>query len=436
MRKLQREAAQVLSVWDRATAAILALGMVAVAVVYRTSNLDPFREPKETVLRLTAILAVVGAVFFATARGRKFSDLWSNISHRDLVLCGAVIAWTIVTTLTSTNHLLSISSIVTVLTSVALYLTGRRLVPSFSLRALDVCLIPAILNATVIILQEAHVWNPFSFALKGLGHEEATAFVGHPNEVGTYFLAPAVAATVGVIVVRGKRRLVYILIAVLLVSGIVASATRTALIAFAVSLLALALHRPWKQSLMIGAALVVVVASIFAGSKMMRHRFGSLVDAARARRYDKLTSERLVPFLTAIDMFRKHPVVGVGPGCFRYHYMDERLEVINTLPENLTRSWPQNFGETHNDHLQVAAETGLPGYLLFVAALVLLAAPALRKRNDGARIQAAYARALALPLATAFAVVTLAQFPLQIASARLMFLSFAALVRGWSSGDV
>jgi O-antigen ligase len=437
MRKRQRQpAAQTLSGYDRATAAILALGCVIVPLVFKSSTLDPFREPKEIAFRLTAILTLVAAVFFATARGRRFSELWSNIPKRELIVCGAVLGWTIVTTITSTNRLLSVSSIVTVAATVSLYLTARRLVPSFPMRALDICLLPAIVNAIVIILQEAHIWNPFTFPGRVGGHEQSTAFTGHPNDAGVYLLGATVAAVVAVTVARGTWRVLYALVAMLLLTGILASATRTAMIAFAISMFAFALYRPWKQSLVIFGTILIIAATAFATSALLRRQFQVLIDAARQQRYDRLTSERLMPFLTAISMFRKHPLMGVGPGCFRYHYMDERLALTSELPPNLTRSFPQNFGETHNDHLQIAAETGLPGYLLFIAALVIVALPAFRKLEPHAPVKTAYARSLAIPLVVAFAVVALAQFPLQIAATRMMFLSFAVLATGWSPPDV
>ena len=70
--------------------------------------------------------------------------------------------------------------------------------------------------------------------------------------------------------------------------------------------------------------------------------------------------QRLLPFLTAADMTRDHPLLGVGPGCFKYHYMAYRVAQRDRHPGAWTEGYPMNWGEAHNDHLQVAAETGLP----------------------------------------------------------------------------
>jgi O-antigen ligase len=144
-----------------------------------------------------------------------------------------------------------------------------------------------------------------------------------------------------------------------------------------------------------------------------------------------------VPFLSAIEMVRARPLTGVGPGTFKYHFMLTRLALEKRYPPTWTKGWPMNFGETHNDHLQVAAETGLPGYALFIAAVALLAIPA-RRRGDGNEPRTAeqtVARAIRTPLAATFFVIAIAQFPLQIAAPRLMFLTLGALAISWDRGD-
>lgn len=437
MRKLQRQpAAQPFSVYDRVTTAILALGAVLVPVVCTMSaSVDAFREPKEIIFRITAILTLVVSTFAATDPRTNWRERWRSVPRSELILCGAILLWTVMTTITSTNRLRSIASLATVVATIVLYLAARRLAPFFSLMALDIVLLPGIANAIVIILQDTNIWNPFVFPPELTGHSRSVALVGHPNDAGVYLLGCVVAATVGTIVFRGKRRWSYALVSILLIAGLTASGTRTALIAFGIGMIAFALHRPWKQSLVILATLIVLTAAVFTVSRHVRERFSDLIVAAKARRYDALSSERLVPFLAAANMIRKHPLLGVGPGCYGFHYMDERLALMKMLPPNVTRSWPQNFGETHNDHLQIAAETGVAGYALFVAALVLVFRASLRSSGTEITPRAVFARAFGVPLVVSFAVVALAQFPLQVAATRTMFLGFAVLVRAWGPRD-
>jgi amino acid transporter len=85
----------------------------------------------------------------------------------------------------------------------------------------------------------------------------------------------------------------------------------------------------------------------------------------------------------------------------------------------------ENFGEAHNDHLQTLAVAGLPGYALFIVALVVLGRRSLRRDHDEPRT---FASVAALPVVVAFAVVALAQFPLSLAAPMSVALHYAALI--------
>jgi O-antigen ligase len=92
-----------------------------------------------------------------------------------------------------------------------------------------------------------------------------------------------------------------------------------------------------------------------------------------------------------------------------------------------------NWGEVHNDHLQVAAETGLPGYALFLGAIAICAG---KRRTIASTAESAFARAMRWPLATLIFVLCLAQFPLELAAPRLMLLTIGALCLTWDRDDV
>jgi O-antigen ligase len=198
-----------------------------------------------------------------------------------------------------------------------------------------------------------------------------------------------------------------------------------------------ALLRPWRQAMAVVVLLVIFLVVALRSSSGIRANFVRLVTAAQQRDYPILFSERAVPFLSAIEMVRANPLTGVGPGCFKYHFMPTRLALEKRYPASWTRGWPMNFGETHNDHLQVAAETGLPGYALLACAIIYLAIPARRRRDSVTprTPEQTAGHAIRAPLAATFFVVALAQFPLQIAAPRLMFLTLAAIAISWDQSD-
>jgi O-antigen ligase len=130
-------------------------------------------------------------------------------------------------------------------------------------------------------------------------------------------------------------------------------------------------------------------------------------------------------------MFLDHPVLGVGPGAYKFFYLPYRIELNDVYSERIMGGSGVNFAEVHNDHLQLLAETGIPGYALFVAACVTVALCAKRARDSESEAQRLSSR-LALPLVITLVVLALALFPLQIAATRHLLITLSALIVGWS----
>ena len=96
--------------------------------------------------------------------------------------------------------------------------------------------------------------------------------------------------------------------------------------------------------------------------------------------------ERLAHWQAAAEMAAAHPWLGVGLGNYAAAYDRYRLA-----------RWPLALGHAHNFYLNLAAETGLPGLLIFVALLLAAALQALRVL----RTAHGWHRALALGLLAA-----------------------------------
>ena len=96
--------------------------------------------------------------------------------------------------------------------------------------------------------------------------------------------------------------------------------------------------------------------------------------------------ERLAHWQAADEMAAAHPWLGVGLGNYAAAYDRYRLA-----------RWPLALGHAHNFYLNLAAETGLPGLLIFVALLLAAALQALRVL----RTAHGWQRALALGLLAA-----------------------------------
>jgi putative inorganic carbon (hco3(-)) transporter len=79
---------------------------------------------------------------------------------------------------------------------------------------------------------------------------------------------------------------------------------------------------------------------------------------------DGATLSRLTEMGAAGLVFLDHPVIGVGPGMFRYYY-EEYADVVGLRVKSTER-------EAHNLYLQVAAEHGLLGLLALLVAIYIV----------------------------------------------------------------
>jgi len=257
-----------------------------------------------------------------------------------------------------------------------------------------------------------------------------------------YLLAPALACVVAAGSSTGIRRTSYLIVSALLLGGLVACGTRAALLAWALGLIVAAVKWTGRRGVLL-ATVALAVGLAVSSSSLLDSFLSPLLEGVRDRRYDVILSERFPAFLSAIEMSQDHPVTGVGPGAFKWNYLKYRVRIAEKYPEQWTKGSPLMFRETHNDHLQILCETGLPGYALFIVATGVLAvgvrgsqpssAPAhghsvvAPSTNTDINQFEAFVGRLRLPLAVALVVLMLVQFPLQIAAARVVMLYFFAL---------
>ena len=406
---------------------LLAAGLLIIPTLY-SSGMEAFRLPKELAFRAEAIALLAAAVFWATAARRRTLSL----RRPEFVLAGVIVLWAGVTTLFSTNRVLSVDSFMTVVAAAVIFIaTCLAAQTTRSIVAVDLLMVGACANAAVVITQELKIWSPFTTEIGG--HYGSVGFLGNTNDVGTFLAAPALAALVLAMLATGARRWIYAAICALLVGGLAASATRAAVGALVVGLVVFAVRHSRRALLACAAIIGVLVVLTLIPSTSLGMRARDFVDAASTRNYERLYSERLLPILTCVDMTRDHPLLGVGPGGFRYHFMAYRIALHGRYPEEWTRGFPGNWGAAHNDHLQVAAESGLPGYALFLAAIAVTAGLGVSRSRGGgaATLEASFARSLRLPLAALIFILCLAQFPLEVAGPRLILLTLAALCITW-----
>jgi|ERR1051326_386705 O-antigen ligase len=417
------------------------IGLFVTSLLVLANTDDSFRLPKELAARSEAILLIV---IVAVARIWNMRMQWTKLCWRDtaVFLPAAILIWTALTTLTSTNRMMSARTLAwvatAVITFIAIYATGR----DRQLTALHALVGAAIANSILAILQESKIWNPIPAREQGLApHLYTSGFIGNPDDLGGFLVVAALVA-MALVVVRKEGRVVMVICLGLIAGGLAAAQSMAAFLATAVGLLMMS----WMHSRRVFAAAIVIIiaAGVFASLALVSVRskleqFPMLVQDLRhgepVLALEGLSSNRVVPAMAALHMFREHPIAGVGPGNYGPQYFFAAMCVENKYPP-LRQSGTSyfHFGEAHNDHLQALAVAGLPGYALFLAAPIALAIRTRRaRRDDDERRRLAWW--CGPPLAAAFLVLTIFQFPLELAAVTMALVYVGALLMRWSRDD-
>jgi hypothetical protein len=406
---------------------VVALTVVVLPCIVSPAGRDEFRAPKELFLRGSAVLIAGILVLGSTYPSARLRSDWAA-SKPQMLAATIALAWTVITTATSSNRLLSAWSLIYV-AAAALFFVGSSLaVRERTWSAIYAFLLPSVVNIVVLILQEFRIWDLYPLAQPS----NQSALIGNANDVGAYVLAPAVAAAV-LCTATKARRVPHLVVAGLLAAGLVMTGSVTAIGSYAAAILALSALHSWKKTLAAVAVIAFVSAVAASSYDPLLQRVIRVRKAFETRDYNALSSYRLTAFVVAAHMFAKHPITGVGPGCYEWLYFDEKIAAEARHPMlNQSADRVYNFGQVHCDHLQTLAVSGLPGWVILLGSLTFLGSLSFRRgvgtTNDVRRV---FARSYSLPLAVGVAVLMIAQFPLELAASTVSMLYGAALCTAW-----
>jgi O-antigen ligase len=240
---------------------------------------------------------------------------------------------------------------------------------------------------------------------------------------------PAVASFAAMATLR-RFRIVFGIVTAVLLAGIFEAQTITVMVGLTASLVAFVASGSKRVRII---AIVIVVAGI-AGLLLYpptRSRLESLRAPLTNRDFGTVTSGRVPAAGVALQMFLDRPLLGQGPGVFASRYMSRRIAIEEEQHPGWVQQSRENFGEAHNDHLQVLAESGLPGHLLFLFALGYVAWLTLR-RVPAVTERGRFVRVFALPAAAGLGAVAVGQFPLELTAVMATCVFAAALCFAWS----
>lgn len=414
------------TIWSFVAAAV-----VATAIVVSPGAFDVFRTPKTVAFQLLALmmLATGGAAMLLSERvARTF-----RTNRMALSIALAAVAWTAITTATSlrpgVGQFKTFSVFCFAVFFAAAVGTSWRRGPS----AVLIVLAPAVLNAVTAFMQSFGKWTLWYVPASLETRLRTTGFIGTTNEAGGYLVLPLIAA-IAASVAWPRLRWLFATAAAVIAVGIVAAQSVTSIAAAACGVAAMMFlpgARRLRWATAIGLLVFVSVVALHPGS---RARIKTMLGFAASGQLSEMTSFRLPAYTAALAMFRDRPLVGVGPGVFRTLYMPYKLRLDAEHPQWI-RPGNQSFGQVHNDHLQLLAETGLPGYLIFLAALAFVARLSFTRREVSTSPQSLFVTAFAFPGVVALLVLALAHFPLQLTSHMVPAVYLSALCVAWKDLD-
>ncbi len=291
-------------------------------------------------------------------------------------------------------------------------------------RALHVTILPAAIVSVLTIDQALGLFG----LLDGLGvtaptaRLALTATLGNPGDIGASLVLPS---GVGALLwlrrpMRAYERGALSMALGLMAAALVASGTLAALAAVVTgaSVAVFAVRgSEVRRPIVIGAVLALLAVAIAAPPVLTR--VTTAAGALTQGDLNTMLTGRLDGWRAAVEMIRVHPLTGVGQGAFRAAYADTRLSLMDRGVGFYEAQDRVMFATPHNEALSVAAEQGWPGVIALAwGAWCLLAATA-KLHDTGERVLARAALA-------ALAILSLAWFPMHVASVAWPWLVFFA----------
>jgi len=167
----------------------------------------------------------------------------------------------------------------------------------------------------------------------------------------------------------------FAVVSLILFAALIASWSRGAWLGLiiATGVMAFAIPRKLSRSISISFTLIILVLGLWFGGLIPASIVNRLTTAATdfitiddIRGVDITTVnyavvERIAHWQAAINITESYPLTGVGLGNYEIVYDDHRL-----------LNWKEPLGHAHNYYLNILAETGIIGFLIYVAFWVII----------------------------------------------------------------
>lgn len=189
------------------------------------------------------------------------------------------------------------------------------------------------------------------------GMSRANGFYGHPMTLGGWLciFLPLLLIEFFERKLLGKYYWLAGLAFCICSAGLVFNATRGAWLAVAIVSAVLLIYYMFKskRNLAVSIIFVALISVVLVNNPKFMHRLDTIDD------FDKYQSntERILIWQSAWNMFKDHPILGVGLGQYTENYQQKYISPQAKEPK---------LGHAHNNFMQMLAENGIVGFAGFV----------------------------------------------------------------------
>ena len=189
------------------------------------------------------------------------------------------------------------------------------------------------------------------------GDNRAAGFFGHPMTFAGYFCMYLPVFLVGFFEkkITGKYYWLSGIIFLFGCAGVIFNATRGAWLSLGVVVTIILLYYMLqnKYNFIVGVIFVSLTAGILLNNSSFMHRLNTIT----SHNYQSNT-ERILMWRSAWNMFKDHPVLGVGLGQYKDSYQKIYISPKAKEPER---------GHAHSNYFQMLGENGIVGFVGFMA---------------------------------------------------------------------
>jgi hypothetical protein len=178
-----------------------------------------------------------------------------------------------------------------------------------------------------------------------------------------------------------RMRLLAVVFTLLILSGVVLSYSRAAFVTILLLLIVMTFMRYIRPAQLIMSVLLLLIVTLFAApgywTRMdtIRGAEGLFTKNASAKP-DAVTRSRVTETLAALYVFFDYPILGVGPAQYSKYYSIEYMGISEIAFRRITKT-----RRAHCLYTELAAETGIIGFSLFMAIVLFIMVHLMKARR-------------------------------------------------------